>query len=307
MIPEELEKEIERAKSEVRPGGAGWGEPSANPPTPLCCPPPQCTVPCPPLHRPPPPPLPPAPPAPPITPRPPQGAVPFFVSATCGTTVLGAFDPLQSVADVCQRHGLWLHVDVSQRERRGGLGGSPLRPPHPLGCPRAARCCHPLCPTGCLGRERADLQDAPAPPGRHREVPALPDGPGARCLRAGGVEGGIGIVPLPPLPPPHPPGGAPPPPSASPRGCCSGATGRAPRTCSSATSSTTWPTTPATRRCSAAAASTASSSGCSGRPWAPRGWSAASTGPSPAPGEHHGPLPEPGGGRETPPSPASGG
>lgn len=31
----------------------------------------------------------------------PQGAVPFFVSATSGTTVLGAFDPLGPVADVC--------------------------------------------------------------------------------------------------------------------------------------------------------------------------------------------------------------
>lgn len=42
-----------------------------------------------------------------------QGAVPFLVSATSGTTVLGAFDPLEAIADVCQRHGLWLHVDVS--------------------------------------------------------------------------------------------------------------------------------------------------------------------------------------------------
>ncbi|PNJ25422.1 CSAD isoform 15 [Pongo abelii] len=40
-----------------------------------------------------------------------EGAVPFLVSATSGTTVLGAFDPLEAIADVCQRHGLWLHVD----------------------------------------------------------------------------------------------------------------------------------------------------------------------------------------------------
>ncbi|KAM6214998.1 cysteine sulfinic acid decarboxylase isoform 4-T4 [Rhynchocyon petersi] len=40
-----------------------------------------------------------------------EGAVPFLVSATCGTTVLGAFDPLEAIADICQRHGLWLHVD----------------------------------------------------------------------------------------------------------------------------------------------------------------------------------------------------
>ncbi|XP_074714110.1 cysteine sulfinic acid decarboxylase isoform X2 [Strix uralensis] len=57
MIPEELEKEIERAKAE--------------------------------------------------------GADPFFVCATCGTTVLGAFDPLGSIADICQRHGLWFHVDAA--------------------------------------------------------------------------------------------------------------------------------------------------------------------------------------------------
>ncbi|NWS65283.1 CSAD decarboxylase, partial [Chunga burmeisteri] len=42
-----------------------------------------------------------------------EGAEPFFVCATCGTTVLGAFDPLGSIADVCQRHGLWFHVDAA--------------------------------------------------------------------------------------------------------------------------------------------------------------------------------------------------
>ncbi|KAM5289413.1 cysteine sulfinic acid decarboxylase isoform 4-T4 [Ctenodactylus gundi] len=40
-----------------------------------------------------------------------EGAVPFLVCATSGTTVLGAFDPLDAIANVCQRHGLWLHVD----------------------------------------------------------------------------------------------------------------------------------------------------------------------------------------------------
>ncbi|KAM9319889.1 cysteine sulfinic acid decarboxylase [Gastrophryne carolinensis] len=42
-----------------------------------------------------------------------EGFVPFLVSATCGTTVLGAFDPLSDIAIVCEEHGLWLHVDAA--------------------------------------------------------------------------------------------------------------------------------------------------------------------------------------------------
>lgn len=41
------------------------------------------------------------------------GMKPFLVAATSGTTVLGAFDPLQEIADVCDEYDLWLHVDVS--------------------------------------------------------------------------------------------------------------------------------------------------------------------------------------------------
>lgn len=43
-----------------------------------------------------------------------EGARPFFVSATGGTTVLGAFDPLHEIADVCEKHKIWFHVDVSE-------------------------------------------------------------------------------------------------------------------------------------------------------------------------------------------------
>lgn len=42
-----------------------------------------------------------------------EGGLPFFVSATGGTTVLGAFDPIHEMADICEKHGIWFHVDVS--------------------------------------------------------------------------------------------------------------------------------------------------------------------------------------------------
>lgn len=41
------------------------------------------------------------------------GHIPFFVAVTSGTTVLGAFDPINEVADICDKYGMWLHVDVS--------------------------------------------------------------------------------------------------------------------------------------------------------------------------------------------------
>ena len=48
-----------------------------------------------------------------------RGRTPFFVGATAGTTVAGAFDPLNAIADITERHGLWLHID-------GSYGGSVL-------------------------------------------------------------------------------------------------------------------------------------------------------------------------------------
>lgn len=40
-----------------------------------------------------------------------EGNQPFFVNATAGTTVLGAFDDIVSISKVCKEFNLWLHVD----------------------------------------------------------------------------------------------------------------------------------------------------------------------------------------------------
>jgi aromatic-L-amino-acid/L-tryptophan decarboxylase len=41
------------------------------------------------------------------------GLTPFAVTATLGTTSTTSVDPLAPIADVCEREGLWLHVDAA--------------------------------------------------------------------------------------------------------------------------------------------------------------------------------------------------
>ena len=42
-----------------------------------------------------------------------------MVNATQGSTVMGGYDPLEPIADVCQKYGVWLHAD-------GAWGGAVL-------------------------------------------------------------------------------------------------------------------------------------------------------------------------------------
>ncbi len=39
------------------------------------------------------------------------GGLPIMINLTAGTTVLGAFDPIRPVSEICNKHNMWLHVD----------------------------------------------------------------------------------------------------------------------------------------------------------------------------------------------------
>ena len=47
-----------------------------------------------------------------------EGHLPFFVNCTTGTTVYGAYDPIEPIADICEKYGIWLHIDVSKSHNK---------------------------------------------------------------------------------------------------------------------------------------------------------------------------------------------
>lgn len=63
-----------------------------------------------------------------------EGFVPVMINATAGTTVHGAFDPLEPIADIAERHGVWLHVDAAYG---GSMRFHPEFDPHFAGIERA--------------------------------------------------------------------------------------------------------------------------------------------------------------------------
>jgi len=46
-----------------------------------------------------------------------KGEHQFFVTATCVTTLAGAYDPIDEMAEICKKYYVWLHAD-------GSFGGS---------------------------------------------------------------------------------------------------------------------------------------------------------------------------------------
>ncbi|HZI17492.1 MAG TPA: pyridoxal-dependent decarboxylase [Pyrinomonadaceae bacterium] len=62
------------------------------------------------------------------------GLLPFCAVATVGTTSTTSVDPVEQIADICEREGLWLHVDAAYA---GSAAVAPEYRDHLRGCERA--------------------------------------------------------------------------------------------------------------------------------------------------------------------------
>lgn len=63
-----------------------------------------------------------------------RGALPACVVATVGTTSTSSIDPLNAIADICEQHNIWLHVDAAYA---GSAALVPELQPLMKGCERA--------------------------------------------------------------------------------------------------------------------------------------------------------------------------
>jgi aromatic-L-amino-acid decarboxylase len=92
-----------------------------------------------------------------------DGVTPIAVVATAGTTLTGAIDPLDAIADVCEERDVWMHIDGAY-----GLPAASVRPELFRGLDRASSVsvdAHKwlYLPKACgivLVRRQADLADA---------------------------------------------------------------------------------------------------------------------------------------------------